>query len=182
MIRAPPRFPLPFAAQRNFRAPPAPGITSPSSGWSIRWAATASIPSAPISFVASALNFGNCRTVISPAPSTLQDYTALRYKRRQQVLSKKMIHSEYACYTGSNEALDHRIAVPRPIRRHRAAETRETGGCPDSGNQGSARRCQYLGRWQGPGDRREVTTRIGDHLRFPLAGERSCDQPKGHHR
>jgi hypothetical protein len=31
MIRAPPRFPLPFAAHRNFRAPPAPGITSPAS-------------------------------------------------------------------------------------------------------------------------------------------------------
>src|SRR5260221_2119297 len=80
MIRAPPRFPLPFAAHRNFRVPPAPGITSPASGWSIRYTATASIPSAPINSVASALNFGNCRTVISGASSTTQEYTALRYK------------------------------------------------------------------------------------------------------
>src|SRR5471030_2131658 len=39
------------------------------------------MPSAPINSVASALNFGNCRTVISGASSTTQEYTAVRYRR-----------------------------------------------------------------------------------------------------
>ena len=39
------------------------------------------MPSAPISSVASALNFGSCRTVVSGASSTAQQYTALRYSR-----------------------------------------------------------------------------------------------------
>jgi ABC-type sugar transport system substrate-binding protein len=34
-----------------------------------------------MSSVASALNFGNCRTVISGASSTIKEYTALRYRR-----------------------------------------------------------------------------------------------------
>ena len=37
------------------------------------------MPSAPISSVASALNFGSCKTVISGAASTSQEYTALRH-------------------------------------------------------------------------------------------------------
>src|SRR5258706_4374549 len=39
------------------------------------------MPSAPISSVASALNFGNCRTVSSDASATIQEYTAMRYRR-----------------------------------------------------------------------------------------------------
>src|SRR3954447_4189404 len=37
MIRAPPRFPFPFAAHRSLRTPPDPGITSPASGRSTRY-------------------------------------------------------------------------------------------------------------------------------------------------
>jgi hypothetical protein len=36
-------------------------------------------PTAPISSVASALNFGSCRTAISGATFAIQEYTAVRY-------------------------------------------------------------------------------------------------------
>jgi len=39
------------------------------------------MPSVPIRSVASALNFGSCRTVISGESSTILQYTALRYSR-----------------------------------------------------------------------------------------------------
>ena len=41
--------------------------------------ASASIPAAPINSVASALNFGNCRIVISAGAFTTLEYTAMRY-------------------------------------------------------------------------------------------------------
>src|SRR5450759_912089 len=43
------------------------------------------MPSSPINFVASALNFGNCKTVISCTASIIQDYTAMRYRRRSGI-------------------------------------------------------------------------------------------------
>lgn len=38
------------------------------------------MPSAPSSSIASALNLGNCRIVISVASFTFRDYTAMRYR------------------------------------------------------------------------------------------------------
>src|ERR1035437_1120812 len=43
------------------------------------------MPSSPINFVASALNFGNCKTVISCTASIIQEYTAMRYRRRSGI-------------------------------------------------------------------------------------------------
>jgi len=73
-MRAPPRFPLPFAAHRSFRTPPDPGITSPGIGLANQIKRHRLNPIHPISFVASALNFGSCRTVVSGALSTTELY------------------------------------------------------------------------------------------------------------
>src|SRR5438477_3638930 len=51
--------------------------------------ATASTPSAPIRAVASALNFGSCRTVTSGASSSNSQYTAMRYRRQDNRLRPK---------------------------------------------------------------------------------------------
>ena len=108
-----------------------------------------------------------------PVPGARAGYSILIYD-----VKSRLIH-----WGAFGSSPTHPVRLSLPVRRAGTAAGKETGGRSDFGNPSCSRRSRRSKvDGKGPRYRGKVAARVGDHLRFPLAGERSRDQPKGDNR